>query len=44
VTLADPTGAIRCTIHKDALAEEPWAMRKGGALLLKVGRCWLTPG
>jgi hypothetical protein len=30
VTLADPTGVIRCTVHKDAVAEEPWALRKVG--------------
>ena len=35
VVLADPTGAIRCTVHKDTVAADPFAIRKGGALLLK---------
>ena len=35
VVLADPTGAIRCTVHRDTVAADPFAIRKGGALLLK---------
>ena len=35
VVLADPTGAIRCTVHRDTVASDPFAIRKGGALLLK---------
>lgn len=25
----------RAQVHRDAVADEPWALRKGGALLLK---------
>jgi len=35
VVLADPTGSIRCTVHRDVAAADPRAFRKGGALLLQ---------
>ena len=33
--LADPTGAIRCTVSRDVVELDPGAFRKGAALLLK---------
>ena len=33
--LADPTGAIRCTVSRDVVELDPRAFRKGAALLLK---------
>ena len=33
--LADPTGAIRCTVSRDVVDLDPRAFRKGAALLLK---------
>jgi hypothetical protein len=35
VSLADPTGVIRCTIHKEVLEGYPNAMVVGGSMLLK---------
>jgi hypothetical protein len=35
VVLADPTGSIRCTVHRDVAGADPRAFRKGGALLLQ---------
>ena len=33
--LADPTGAIRCTVSRDVVELDPGAFKKGAALLLK---------
>jgi hypothetical protein len=35
IVVGDPTGQIRCTVHKDVVNAEPDAIRKGGSLLLK---------
>ena len=42
VVLADPTGAIRCTVT-DTVASDPFAIRKGGAPYSRTSPCSPSP-